>query len=162
MDLTMSLADDIDEQRFYADPDLSFDEAVPGYISRRAIDRAVTLLDGNSETRPEIARSLGRCVTCTKAWLKPQSVGPRDARNAIRLLQSGRRLVVHGMSRIAYDDRHVYVNGLDHKMPKSAAELLPIVCRSRRLAGPLADDPALAAMVVWMLETGAFEIPGNL
>ena len=104
-DLATTLPDVHDHTAFYADPDLATDEAAPGYISPLAVDRALALLSDERITRDAAAKSLGCCVTMTKQWLTPESATPAEAERMLHRVRSGGRLDVHGMARIAFDER---------------------------------------------------------
>jgi 50S ribosomal protein L16 3-hydroxylase len=160
-DLTENLPDPHAGNPFYTDPDLRADEACPGYIGQAAIERAVRFLGTKPDDGPGIAAALGRFATATKDWLTPERPAEDDVTQALQRLSGGGKLEVHGMARIAWDDTRVYVNGRDRALPAAGDELLLGVCRDRLLRGPLGPDDEHAATVTWMLEAGAFEIPGN-
>ena len=135
---------------FYADPDLASEEVRPGYISPRAIDRAVALLQG-ALPRDETARRLGCFVTRNKDWLRPE---------AMARVPDG-DLGLHGMARIAWDDERVYLNGAWRAFSEDERQLVETLCRER---GIIASDRGLylsgdssAALIDWLLGNGAFE-----
>jgi 50S ribosomal protein L16 3-hydroxylase len=156
-DLGGSLPDTHGNNPFYADPDLSAPEARPGYISPQAIARATRLLAKPGQSR-EVAEALGRYVTETKAWLRPEGATPDDVRDC---LQQQVRLPVHGMARIAWDDCNVYVNGRCRPLQSAEAVVVEEICRSRELRRRAPAFESAHDLLGWMLETGAFEIPGN-
>ncbi len=128
---------------FYADPDLQLGEVAPGYISPAALERA-----GNRSEK------LGRHVTELKQWLQPQAPGSEEIA-AIASEAGTRSLRLHGMTRIAYDDKNLYVNGAQRAMPPADREAVARLCAQRRLdrrtAGQL-DRSCLS----WLLAQGAF------
>ena len=77
-DLGGELPDDESENPFYGDPDLAADESRPGYISPRAIARAVALTGASGDERI-VARALGRSVTATKEWLTPEGASDGES-----------------------------------------------------------------------------------
>ncbi|MEJ2256371.1 MAG: cupin domain-containing protein [Woeseiaceae bacterium] len=161
-DIATSLPDDAQSNPFYADPDLVPGESQPGRISPQAVDRAAALLGNRAAAGADVAASLGRFVTQTKDWLTPERLPADETAKILPILRRGGRLAVHGMARIAYDPDHVYVNGRSHALPEGGAELLAKICSSRRVELPVAADSMREKLLVWMLESGAFERPGNL
>ena len=77
-------------------------------------------------------------------------------------LRQGASLDVHGMARIAFDDRNVYVNGNHIPLPRGGDAFLGELCATRRITGPLPSTGHLAEMVAWIAESGGFEIPETL
>ena len=161
-DLADALPDKELSGTFYCDPDLAPDESQPGWISAQAIARATALLADAGVASADVARSLGEAVTGTKDWLTPQTADESDTRMLLQSLRRSTRLSLHGMARVAFDRRRVFVNGRSHPMPRGAENLVAEVCARRELRGPLPADDAVTQLVAWMLETGAFELPGNL
>ena len=160
-DLTERLPDEEARNPFYVDPDLQSQEAIPGYISAAAVERAAGLLGVGPETHSEIALSLGKFVTSTKEWLTPELPDAGEVEAALASLAAGRKLDVHGMARIAWNDTTGFVNGRDRELPDTGPATFREICRSRQLRGPVAGDDEGAAAVTWMIAAGAFEIPGN-
>ena len=160
-DLEAPLPDDDCADAFYADPDLSPDEALPGHISRQAVGRALKPPGRGDEDYGSMAQALGRSVTTTKEWLTPEPVADEDAESALCDLREGGRLEVHGMARIAWDQDRVYVNGRSHKVSPTDSALIVELCRTRKLAGPIEGDENTADLLKWMVRIGAFEIHGN-
>jgi len=146
---------------FYRDPDLKAGEATPGYISRSSVQRAIDTLALPNDRHNEIANALGQFATLPKDWLKPDDATPQDTETMFRDVQRGKRLVVHGMAQIAYDDRNLYVNGSHTALPEDAASLLDEICRTRCLSRPSLNSQGQAEMLVWLLQHGLFEIPEN-
>ena len=127
---------------FYADPDLRLSEVRPGYISPDARRRAGV-----------DAASLGCIVTELKQWLRPDSPCDQDIAG---MLAAPKALRLHGMTRIAFDDETVYING--EARPLAEADRGPVasLCEHRGL------DRATAArldehVLRWLLAQGAFE-----
>lgn len=157
-DLGGALPDAQDENPFYEDPDLSAAEARPGYIAPQAISRAADLLTIRKEPRA-IAEALGRYVTETKAWLRPENATEDDVSQC---LQHRLRLPVHGMARIAWDAWNVYVNGGPRTLDSEEAALVEEICRLRKLPGHAFARESTHPLIGWMMKMGAFELPGNL
>ena len=157
-DLGAALPDTHGENPFYQDADLRAAEARPGYISAQVIARATKLLRGPSKPR-EVGEALGRYVTETKTWLRPDGAAPDEAR---RCLQDQVRLKVHGMARIAWDGCNVYVNGRCRPLASGESALVEKICQSRELPRRASAFETGRELLNWMLKTGAFEIPGNL
>jgi len=150
-----------EEDPFYRDPDLKLDEIAPGYISARAAARAAALPGSSCGSQGDAAVALGRFATRNKDWLKPDAATRPEVDAAIEHLRSGGRLEVHGMSQIAFDERHLYVNGSSSNLPAHAQAIIEKICASRRLSASTLSDIGHRKMVVWMLQQGAFEIPEN-
>ncbi len=132
---------------YFSDADLELAEVIPGYISEAALRRA-----GEQTTE------LGRSVTELKEWLQPE---PPDERTLEQLLQKpSQPLKLHGMARVAYDDKHVYVNGRHREIARKERAVVAELCARRRLnsATLVALSPKLLA---WLASNGAFEIPEN-
>jgi 50S ribosomal protein L16 3-hydroxylase len=156
-DLGGALPDTQGDNPFYEDPDITASEARPGYISSQAIARATGL--ARTPARPqEVAEALGRYVSETKAWLRPDGATPDEVR---RCLRDQLRLTVHGMARIAWDDCNVYVNGRCRPLQSGEAAVVEEICRTRELRRSASAFESTRELVGWLLETGAFEIPGN-
>lgn len=147
----------VDEESFYQDADLSLHEAIIGYISPAAIQRACQLV--NSIDKANVARVLGRFVTQTKDWLTPDIV---ENEEVTKILQTHPALKVHGMTRLAYDDSNVYVNGSSRWV---GVDLIPVfagLCRERRLSrkifNHLDKDPDHHGLFEWMIGQSAFDL----
>ena len=157
-DLGGALPDTHGDNPFYEDADLCVVEARPGYVSPQAIARATRLMPKPGKPQ-EVAEALGRYVTETKAWLRPDGAAPAEVR---RCLQDRVRLKVHGMARIAWDDCNVYVNGRCRPLAAAESDILEKICQTRDLPRRSPAFAAVPELLEWMLKTGAFEIPGNL
>lgn len=133
----------------YVDPDLKLAEARPGYISPAARRRA-----------GKLALTLGQTVTEPKQWLQP--LAPTD-NEVVALLECPamlRRLRLHGMARLAFDDSRVYLNGARRDLAGEHRDAIAALCAKRRLTASLL--PALGSQWLrWLLTHGAFELPGN-
>ena len=132
---------------------------MPGYITRRSVTRARNLLGPSVYSDDTIARALGRFATETKDWITPVRPTAEEVRQAIAAWRKGNSLRVHGMTRIAFDECNVYVNGRERALPVRGAELLAGICASRRLTGRFQKAKDALECVTWMAESGAFEIP---
>ena len=147
-----------DEVAFYRDPDLSVDEAKPGYISRQSARRTSKLLGITEIQQDDVAQALGKFSTQPKDWLRPDRATPDEAKAAIEYLSNGGKLAVHGMALIAYDERNLYVNGSRRDLDAADAALVAGICDDRSLRQSLSPNPEYSRIVTWMLEQGAFEI----
>ena len=134
---------------FYADPDLQLAEVRPGYLSRAALGRA-----GKKASR------LGCTVTEPKQWLQPLAPQPDEISALLKTPADLRKLRLHGMARIAFDDSRLYLNGASRVLKEGEREPVAALCARRRL-----DDALAAALgtqsLRWLLAHGAFEIPEN-
>ena len=152
------LPDEQEDNPFYEDPDLLPAEVRPGYIAPQAARRAARLVEWPGEIA-EIAETLGKLVTTNKAWLRPEGATSAEVDNC---LQRPLRLAVHGMARIAWDDCNVYVNGFCRRLGHGEAPVVEEICRARSVSRQVFKAPSARQLLGWMLESGAFEIPGNL
>ena len=134
---------------YYSDPDLELAEVRPGFLSPAALRRA-----GKQASR------LGCDVTELKQWLQPLAPGADEIAALLANPSALRKLRLHGMARLAYDDSQLYLNGASRRFKGSEREPVGALCAQRRLAGALAvslGKPCLG----WLLAHGAFEIPEN-
>lgn len=133
----------------YRDPDLELSEARPGYISPKALDRA-----------GKDASELGRRATELKAWLRPEA--PDDGEIAALLDRPSalRKLRLHGMARVAYDDTRIYVNGARRLIEPGARTCVASLCERRKMNDGLVKGLGTDC-VAWLLGAGAFELPEN-
>ncbi len=127
---------------FYRDPDLTADEARPGYISPQARRRA--------GSQPE---ELGKAATELKQWLHPE---PPDQRAVQALLQRPGALRLHGMARLAYDDSRVYLNGSSSRLDAGEVPAIASLCARRRLDRGSARTMS-PRLLRWLLAGGAFD-----
>lgn len=150
-----------EQDLFYKDADLALDEATPGYISARAIERATTMLELSDANPVDIAIALGQFATQIKDWLRPDEISEDDAKKALSYLYNGGTLHVHGMSQIAFGGHSLFVNGKHRLLPSECEAMLAAICAERRQVGLPKTGGSHEAVVVWMLRNGAFEIPEN-
>ena len=156
--------EDDDESYFYADPDLSLDEAEPGRIHPLAARRIREqgLLDASIDN-DDLIRVLGAFATDPKAWLQPE---PPAAGSINRVLETPQALVVHGMALLAWHDGGecclVFVNGNSMDVPESHLTAVRECCANRRLseasARRLAATDIGRSTLAWMLSEGAFDL----
>jgi len=158
-DLADELPDSECENSFYADKDLGVDESTAGYISPASVRRAMDLLHSADNEFDRVAVALGRFATETKDWITPEMLSDDEVADAIIALQRGARLDLHGMGRIAYDDRNLYVNGRFMALPEGARSLVENICVGRRYARQAQTITDCHHCLKWMLKMGAFEIP---
>lgn len=129
----------------YADPDLTEAEAEPGYLSPEARQRAGAHAD-----------DLGLIATETKEWLKPQ---PPSDDEVLALMDSPaalRRLPVHGMARIAFDDERIYLNGTARVLEPARRNGVRELCARRRLNTRIIRKIG-PDLLRWLLAEGAFD-----
>lgn len=158
-DLLIGLPDAEHFDPFYCDPDLHGDESVPGYITRKSVDRALQLIKSPDPDRDQIAKALGRYVTQTKDWITPDGTSTKEAGGLVEALGRGATLTVHGMARIAWDERNVYVNGACWPRPGDDSTWLVSMCANRSLSGSPGLVDSASDCLIWMLKMGAFELP---
>ncbi|MDH3619871.1 MAG: cupin domain-containing protein [Gammaproteobacteria bacterium] len=161
-DLLTGLPDTEQVNPFYRDPDLRIEEAVPGYISSRSRERAARLVQGENLDAGQTAEALGRYVTQTKDWIRPDGASADEARELIDRLVAGGKLGVHGMARIAWDDSNVYVNGACRPRPFDDPGWLESICATRELDGARMAGGESQECGIWMLQMGAFDLPEEL
>ncbi|MCH8944277.1 MAG: cupin domain-containing protein [Proteobacteria bacterium] len=165
-DLMQTLAGSIEgNDAFYADPDLEIAEARPGYLSAAATRRARLLLsisDNNSVDLPVI---LGRFVTQTKEWLTPDGVDELEVDDVIGDIAAAGGLVVHGMARIAFDDRNIYLNGRHLRADPETVSVAARICASRGLQKDdlisMRGSDCGIELLKWLLMHGAFDLNGD-
>lgn len=161
-DLADELPDVESRNPFYTDPDLAMHESRPGYISRESAQRASHFLEAPGEDLDTIANSLGRFVTETKDWITPETLTDEEAQGVLQALRSGTRLEVHGMTRIAYDELNLYVNGRSLALSADIVPLVTELCATRRISERAISSNARRDCMEWMLKMGTFEIPERL
>lgn len=160
-DLLAGLPDSSQENPFYIDPDLAPGESVPGCIAPAAIERAMRLVGMTNGDRHRIAETLGRYVTQPKDWIAPDKADSAEAAGVVHALTRGLTLRVHGMARIAWDDRNLYVNGACRPRSGTDSSWLESICARRSVSGTRSLSPELLDCLKWMLQEGAFELPEN-
>ncbi|MGI9248718.1 MAG: cupin domain-containing protein [Woeseiaceae bacterium] len=134
---------------FYTDPDLRLEEVRPGYISPAAHIRA-----------GKQASTLGRTVTELKKWLQPLAPTESEIATLLENPTALRKLSLHGMARIAFDDDKVYLNGAESPLDVACREAIAALCDRRRLNRSLVSSLG-SRRLYWLLAHGAFEIPEN-
>ncbi len=156
-DLTDELPDEEASNPFYTDTDLGLEEsASKGKISKKAAARAAALTG-----RDEAGKALGRSVTETKEWITPEC-DEDDVDALVEKLKDGVTIPFHGMSRFAYDEENVYVNGRAGERYATPDEFLDLIARNRSL-NPTHGGPAPDARTVeFMLKAGLFDLPEHL
>lgn len=158
---------------FYQDPDLSLDEALPGLISERALQRAQACFRPAGCPRPnELAMAFGCLVTDPKAWLAPDRMSIKAARKALADLRQQNVLSLHGMARIAYTlgasgtggAMRVFANGFQRETEPALAGSVAELCHQRKLQSVDFDhwqkDAKLRELLEWLLSCGVFD-PGD-
>jgi hypothetical protein len=160
-DLGDELPDIEDENPFYTDSDLEVHESTAGYIAPASVRRAMRLLKSTEEEVERVTVALGRFATETKDWITPETLSDEETAGMLTALKRGARISVHGMARIAYDDRNLYVNGRYIALPDDARPLVAKICAERRFAGKAPAVKKWQDSLAWMLKMGAFEIPEN-
>ena len=131
----------------YADPDLTSDEAQPGYLSPQALRRA-----------GQRAAELGPSATQIKEWLRPDAPAADDIRQLLDSPALLRRLTLHGMARIAFDDTRIYLNGCTRMAAQSDLVSIRELCARRRTNGRVLNI-ITPEFLTWLLANGAFEAP---
>lgn len=143
---------------FYSDPDLSPEEAAPGWISPAAIERARRLMaDVAPVGADDAALALGSCATSLKAWLQPDLPGVADIDMIMDRPRPGQGLHMHGMARVAFDRDRVYANGSCTPLPPYGLDAVAALCATRR-AGRHFARKNLRELLQWLLSRGVFEL----
>ena len=97
--------------------------------------------------------------------MTPEHVGDDVARAVIRNLASLDQLRLHGMTRIAYDDDNIYVNGTSHRLNPETSALVAGICAARGVERTtlvsMRDSHPAVELMDWLLKTGAFDLPAN-
>jgi len=161
-DLLVELPDTDRTNPFYCDPDLQVEESIPGFISPNSVYRALRLIGRSNQNRDLASEALGRYVTQTKDWITPEGTSTDEAENLLEALAHGVTFAVHGMGRMAWDERNVYVNGACRPRQGEDSVWLESMCASRSLRGSPALVDEASECLIWMLKMGAFELPENL
>ncbi|MEL7448234.1 MAG: cupin domain-containing protein [Pseudomonadota bacterium] len=151
------------DDALYADPDLRLEEAAPGLISPRAIDRANAIVARHCGGKaPPSMHWFGELVTQPKHWLRagPGEVagGPQELEAA---LKGGDLLVRHGMTRLARsaDGQLLFVDGDTFAVAEAQAGLVTLVCTNRELdaraLAPWLGQPEVMELVHTLVCRGA-------
>ena len=156
-DLVAELPDAESSNPFYEDQDLQLGESRPGYISDAAVDRALRAMGTPNSDHARMAEALGRFATETKQWITPDSPAETELALIIAALERGKTLRIHGMTRIAWSDVQVYVNGASATLPPDSGPFLSEICARRRMRLPRDASPRWRELAAWMAGLGAFE-----
>lgn len=161
-DLSDALPDIERENPFYADADLATSESLPGYISPESTRRAMRLLGTGEDKHDKVAEALGRSATETKDWISPETIADDEAAAVISAMRQGVGLKVHGMARIAYDERNLFANGRSMRLATNARPLIEDLCATRKISDPRRAVRHYPEIFTWLVKMGAFEIPETL
>ena len=95
-------------------------------------------------------------ATEIKEWLQPEAPDPDEISRLAASHALQKRLQLHGMARLAFDDARVYLNGTAREASARDIECVRELCARRRMNIKIARriDPELLA---WLLAGGAFE-----
>ena len=161
-DLLAGLPDAERLNPFYTDPDLDVAESRPGFIAPQSVERALRLLNQAEQNRDSVAEALGRYVTQTKEWITPDGASADEAQAVVKSVSQGAKISLHGMARVAWDQRNIYVNGACLPRGKTSSSWLESLCAERGLGrtGPLPVEAVES--LVGLLKKGAFDLPENL
>lgn len=154
---------------YYSDPDLAPDEARPGLIGERALQRMFSCWDlENAAGREDLIAAFGCMVTRPKAWLAPERLSASECR---RVMSAGHGpLPVHGMARVAYTAGgplsgrrvRVFANGLQREVDAPLGEQVAGLCRQRQLQAADLDhwrtEGPLKELLGWLLAGGVFDV----
>ena len=165
-DLAEALPDAESSNPFYTDPDLRLDEARPGYISNEAINRARRTAAGDFRDFRHFdapAQALGFFATETKQWITPEVPCESELERVMRALITGRRVSVHGMTRLAWTDRFAFVNGRCEPLRGESFRETTIkgMCRDRHLQCKKTLSRDETDWLSWLARQGVFEIPDS-
>ncbi len=161
-DLLAGLPDNERQNPFYVDPDLLVAESRPGFISPESVDRALRLANRPEQNRDRVAETLGRYVTQTKEWITPDRASADEAMAVVTSVSQGSKLVIHGMARIAWDQRNIYVNGACLPRGETSSAWLESLCAQRGLGGPDSLPADAIESLIGLLKMGAFDLPEKL
>ena len=156
-DLANTVPDPAREDVFYTDKDLQLAEARPGYISEVAAQRAMRVPGAAASDPEKMTEALGRFATETKQWITPESPDERELAEIVAALEARKTLGIHGMTRIAWSDDVVFVNGSSTARPAGSRQFLENLCAQRKLRLPSDAAPAWRGLAAWMAGRGAFE-----
>lgn len=131
----------------YSDHDLQLSEVEPGYIGPTARRRA-----------EKLRYELGNEVTGIKEWLRPLAPTVEEIEAILDDPKALYKLRLHGMARIAFDDRCVYVNGGQKSLEFNDRQPIAALCRQRRLDKALATKLG-GECLRWLLAQGTFALP---
>jgi len=153
---------------FYSDPDLAADEAEPGLISARALDRArASFVTGANLRDDDFACAFGCVVSDVKAWLAPEAPIGAEADAFLKSLTKGSEVRVHGMARLAFltsgEQRMVFANGFGKKVSAALYGAFRRLCVNRAAHGDLVQSMLSSTgggeLLRWLVGQGAFDVP---
>ncbi len=157
----------LNDNTYFCDPDLNLEEAVPGLISKQALERTRVLLgEGIQRTDSEIAAALGRTVTELKPWITPAAFGHDEANKILKTHGSEDGLTMHGMARLAWFDAssncQVFANGYCRNISYTQTALIGDICAYRgldreRLQHAVKND-ANVDLLRWCIQKGLFDV----
>jgi len=130
------LQDRIDVPGLYADPDLK-PQRHPAQISADMVDKVATVIEQVKVGRDDIAQFLGSYLSEPKPHIffdAPQRPLTR-AKFEMAAAKRGVRLALQ--SQMLFSGAHVFLNGEQVRMPKTARSALIALADQRVLAGPL-------------------------
>lgn len=138
---------------FYADPDLSDDEVVPGQISVASLERTRQCFRfAASLGERKLARVFGSVATDPKAWLAPEKLPPDTVAG----------LMIHGMAKLAWyengDIRLIFANGFDRPATVPELSVFRSICSASRNDRFTLDMGDFGDLSKWLLEKGAFDL----
>jgi 50S ribosomal protein L16 3-hydroxylase len=127
-----------DDDIYFRDPDLTLDEAEPGKIGHRSIERTRLLLgDATAWSDTEIAIALGMTVTELKPWITPPALSAVESREILESQDGQTDFLVHGMARVAYYESpgacQIFVNGFSRPVSDAQTALIGDICAQRVL-----------------------------
>ena len=153
---------------FYSDPDLRADEAEPGLISARALDRARTcFVTGASLSDADFAYAFGCVVSDVKAWLVPEAPIAAEVDALLKSSTEGSGVRVHGMARLAFltsgKQKFVFANGFGKAVSQAQYDVFRRLCANRTAHGDLVQSMLKSAgggdLFKWLVAQGAFDVP---
>ncbi len=155
-----------DSQHFYRDPDLTPDEASPGLIAPKALQRLrdQRLLPKGLDDE-QIAIVFGSVATDPKAWLAPDCMSKKDAEEWLSGLSGSVGLGVHGMARLAFcePDRtaHFFANGFWRTVSDTQRALIRKTLAQRQIDNAelaiAMSHPGSMEIIEWMTMHGVFD-----
>jgi hypothetical protein len=154
---------DASEAVFYTDADLRAEEAEPGRISARAVERLKDQrLPGHSLSDEQLATILGSVNTDTKAWLTPETLSRNQAAEFLDQAAGQSGLAVHGMARIAYfnsgSTRLFFANGYVRQLQAHEIATAHELCAGRRVClEGLGDGSETRDLLRWLIAKGVID-----
>ena len=152
---------------FYSDPDLTADEAEPGLITARALDRArACFVIDASLPDDDFAYAFGCVLSDVKAWLAPEAPIGAEIDVFLKSLTAGSEVLVHGMARLAFltsgKQKFVFANGFGKTVTPAQYEVFRRLCVNRAAPGGLVQAMLNSAggneLLRWLIAQGAFDI----